>query len=157
MGQDQAFGALASQQVKWQARQPASYRLCVASFNALLIVLTETDVVQGKVRVARQVANERALKARIEADDWSPSQGKTVEMLFDDLRQRFIEAIAPKQPEYRFVTTVVYDQTFGFPAETNTNPAPGTDLADAGVATLVALTPSPAEPLPPPSSRPMRP
>jgi hypothetical protein len=144
---------LALQQEKWKAQQPTSYRLCVVTLNPLLVTITETDVVRGMIRVARQASGFGALKDRLEAEDWSPSAGLSVEMLFDRLQRALTNMQAPLKPgESRFVTTASYEPTFGYPVQTYTGPIAGARIADADVTTLVRLTPSPAMPLTPASS-----
>jgi hypothetical protein len=70
-----ALRILANQRTKWKAQQPTSYRLCVVTLNPLLVTITEADVVEGVIRVARQASNPGARKDRLDADDWAPVRG----------------------------------------------------------------------------------
>ena len=148
-----ALTRLALQQAKWKAQRPTSYRLCVATLNPLLFTLTETEVVGGMIRVARQASNIGPLKEPLEAEHWSASAGLSVEMLFDRVERALTSMQAPLRPGYpRLVTTTRYDRTFGYPVHTHTGPAPSARIADLDVTTLIRLTPWPAVPLTPASS-----
>jgi hypothetical protein len=145
-----AVQELTAQRKRWQSQQPATYRLCVLTLNPLLRTVTEVDVVQGKVRVARRSQSREAVLGRASSDDWSPDVGITVEDLFN----RVEGGLAPSPADragLRFVVKPSYHPRLGYPVSIYSGPdsASAGRIFDADVTTLARVTPSPKVPLRP--------
>jgi hypothetical protein len=145
---------LAAQRARWRSQQPASYRLCRITLNELLTTITEVDVLQGKVRIARH-AEMTAVERRAASGEWSPDAGVTVDDLFDQIQRELArpEVLSDKDG-LRFVVEPSYDPQWGYPMRIYSGPdrSAAMFVFDADVLTLVRITPSPTVPLQPVSA-----
>ena len=146
---------LARQRRRWQAEQPATYRLCVITLNDLLTTVREVDVVGGEIRFARGASGRHAGLEPLGPDEWAPDPGVTVEGLFDQIERGLRQLLLPPadskdQGRHRFLVVPTYDRQQGYPTTIATAPdAPPGTVFDADVLALVRVMPSPVDPLTP--------
>jgi len=121
---------------RWGTNAILHYRLRVAADNPLMRSVTESDVRNGSVLVARGSSGMPGFGPPA-GSNWGPSDGQTVETLF-----QLIEAALQRPGEEVWAT---YDARRGYPTRIGTGPAMMT--FDAYVSFTIELIESPAVPL----------
>lgn len=137
----QAQRDLDAARVRWRNNAIPDYRLRVTTRNPLLETVTESDVRNGLVVVARQSRGMPGVDDRPGSGNWGPSDGQTVETLF-----QLIDGAMQRPDE---VVSATYDARRGFPTHIYTGPS--SPMMDADVWWTIELIESPAAPLVPPS------
>ena len=127
---------------RWRTNPIPYYRLRLTTMNPLLVTVTESDVRDGSVVVARGSRGMPGLGERPGSGNWGASDGQTVETLFQLIED------ALRRP--REVVSATYDARRGYPTRIYTGPA-SSDVFDADVSFTVELIESPATPLIAPS------
>ena len=145
-----AVRALETNRIRWGANRVPYYRLCVATFNPLRISLTQSDVRDRVVVTANQAAG-RGLGMRPRSGEWAPSEGHTVESLFEEI-ERLLRSPGIEFPgrTIPFEVNTWYDPRKGYPIRIDYGLGQG--ASDGDVSIHVTLTESPTVPLVPSSS-----
>jgi hypothetical protein len=126
---------------RWRTNTIPHYRLRVTTDNPLMVTVTESDVRNGSVVVARGASGIPGLGARPGSRNWGPADGQTVEALFQVIED------ALQRPDS--VVSAVYDARRGYPTHIGTGPV--AIMMDAGVSFTIELIESPPVPLVAPS------
>ena len=137
----QARRDLDDARARWRTDTIPHYRLRVTTDNPLMVTVTESDVRNGSVVVARGASGIPGLGARPGSRNWGPADGQTVEALFQVIED------ALQRPDS--VVSARYDARRGYPTHIGTGPV--AMIMDAGVSFTIELTESPAVPLVAPS------
>lgn len=124
---------------RWRAHTIAHYRLRVETMNLLSGTVTESDVRNGTVLVAREADRMPDVGATPDSGKWRPSDGQTVETLF-----ALIEHDLHRSDR---VVSASYDPRRGYPTWIYTQPS--TPMFDGIVSFSITLTASPPVPLAP--------
>jgi len=138
----QARRDLDDARARWRTNTIPHYRVRVTTGNSLLVTVTESDVRNGSVVVARGASAMPGLGDRPGSGNWGPADGQTVEALF-----QLIEDALQTPGE---VVSATYDARRGYPTQIGMGPASMT-VIDADVLFTIELIESPAVPLVAPS------
>lgn len=139
---DPALRQLEAARARWRARPIPYYRLRVETFNPLLRTVTESDVRNGVVVVARGADGMPGVGLEPGAGPWGPSNGETVETLFD-----MIERMEKGARRVASRVSATYDARRGYPTGIYSEPLER--VFDGTAIFSIKLTVSPAVPLSP--------
>lgn len=137
---------------RWRSSRLTYYRLCVATFNPLLATVTESDVRDGAVLVARHAAAIPGLYPDRDPGEWAPSEGSTVEALFTKIEDALRGPdVGARSFDIRYKVSASFDPSLGYPTSISLYPADA-GIIDAEVSMRITLTDAPRVPLTAPSA-----